>query len=494
MLNRTIRWILGVHKLGVILLAGLVGGAASGATGACPGDCSGNGEVTVSEIIIGVNIVLGNAPLMSCGAFDRGGDGLVTIDELIAAVGAVLNGCPRGFAGQYTAAVTFDASHSGMLTLTADATGQISGSLIAAGAHGAAHFITLPVGGASVTLSGTYDPASGGFEVEGSFLGTDGQPVPVVISGTLPGQALTALINIYLGNDPPISATLSAPMSATPTSAPGPTPTAGPAGNARIVYAGGLLTPDLFVIGVDGSNKMQITTSTGVDGAPAWSPDGTQIAFTTPDAQNDHVSIAIVRPDGSGFHRLAEDTAFLDGNPAWSPDAQRIVFTAGGGDAIDVMNADGSNRHRLVTKTAGETYGHLTWSPDGGRIAFESTRPMQAGSDDRFEIWVMNADGSNLVRLTNNDVADHHPSWSPNGAKILFGRGGATGGVYAINPDGNGETRLVSMPYGASRPAWSHDGTHFMYQVLLGLTITDANGGGPSTVPNTAFVTDFDFK
>src|SRR5262249_39110041 len=158
-----------------------------------------------------------------CGAFDRGGDGAVTIDELIAAIGAVLNGCPRSaFAGEYTAAVTFDASHSGMLALTADANGQITGSLVAAGTHSSAHFISFPFGGVSVTLTGSYD-SSGGFEVEGSFVGNDGQPVPVVVSGTLPGQALTALVNIYLANDPPISATLSAALLPTPTSAPGPT-------------------------------------------------------------------------------------------------------------------------------------------------------------------------------------------------------------------------------------------------------------------------------
>jgi Tol biopolymer transport system component len=497
MLNRTLRLIFGVHVCSVTVLFVLVGSRASlSAAVPCPGECSGDGQVTVTELIVGVNIVLGNAMLAECPVFDTNDDGRVTINELIAAVGAALNGCP-GFAAHYVAAVSLAAAHSGMIDLSADAHGQLSGSLIIGGPHSAARFVpafTFPVDGVSVSLVGSYDPASGGFEVQGSFLDANNETVPVDISGTLPGPTGSAPINVFVGSNPPISTTLSAALPATPTMTPGPTPTPAPVGSQRIVYAGGLLAPDLFVINLDGSGKTQITTSTGIDSKPAWSPDGTEVAFATPDAQNDHIGIAIVRANGSGFRRLAEDTAFLDGSPAWSPNGSQIVFTAGGGDAIDVMNADGSDRHRLLTKSAGETYGHLSWSPDGSRIAFESTRPLQAGDDDRYEIWVMNADGSNLVRLTNNSVADHHPAWSPDGSKIAFGRGGASGGVYTIHPDGSGESRLVSAPYSALLPSWSHDGTQLMYQALFGLTLTNASGGSPTTVPNTAYVSDFDFK
>ena len=61
---------------------------------ACPGDCNGDGQVTIDELIKGVNIALGQQPLAACPAFDRGGDGQVTIDDLIAAVNAALTGCP----------------------------------------------------------------------------------------------------------------------------------------------------------------------------------------------------------------------------------------------------------------------------------------------------------------------------------------------------------------------------------------------------------------
>jgi Tol biopolymer transport system component len=240
------------------------------------------------------------------------------------------------------------------------------------------------------------------------------------------------------------------------------------------------------VINPDGSGKKRIIQPTvGVVAAPAWSPDGSKIAYAAPDADNHYVVIATANADGSNIHLLA-DNAFLDGNPAWSPDGSKIIFTAGGGDHIDVMNADGANRHRLVSKQAGEAYGHMSWSPDGSRVVFESTRPRQAGSTDRLEIWVMNADGSNLVQLTTNELPDRHPDWSPDGQKIIFARDNSfQGGIMSINPNGSGETRLIFDAFGASAPSWGNDGQSIAYSGLLGLSITNASGSNILAVPGT---------
>jgi TolB protein len=201
--------------------------------------------------------------------------------------------------------------------------------------------------------------------------------------------------------------------------------------------------------------------------------------------------------DGSNEHVLTTEDSPLNFFAAWSPDGSQIVFTAGSGDAIDVMNADGSGRHRLVTKLAGETYGHLSWSPDGGRIAVETTRPQQAGSDDRFEIWVMNADGSDLTRLTNNTVPDHHPAWRPDGTRIAFAtrRGATPVNVFLISPDGSGEAQLTHDFFGVlGGPAWSHDGQQIAFSGFTGITVANADGSNPTTVPGTNVITDFDFK
>ncbi len=491
-------------RIWVTMVLGLALGwhTARGA-GGCPGDCNGDVAITVDEIITGVNIALGNATLDACTTFDTSGDGAVTIDEIIAAITAALNGCTAtDLSGDYAAPVTFDASYGGILNLTAHANGGVAGSLLVSrtnsrvGGSGGAFGFTFPVNGVSVALTGTYDPVSGGFEVEGSFVDANGQSVPVVISGNLPGPTGSAPVNVYVGSEPPFVATLTAGMLATPTPAPQPTPTPPPSGGQRIVFAGGILEPHIFVIGVDGSGKRQLTTSTGTDTSPAWSPDGSQIAFATPDAANVKVGIAVINADGSGLRRLAADSAFLDGQPGWSPDGTQIVFTAGGGDAIDAMNADGSGRRRLLTKLAGDDYRNPKWSPNGARIAFTSTRGKASNNAADYELWVMNADGSNPRQLTTNTAEEHHPDWSPDGSQILFGRGGPAGGVFTIKPDGTSETKLVTDPFLSSvpSPCWSDDGLQILYQNLLGLKLVPANGFGGTTVPGTNFIGDFDLK
>jgi hypothetical protein len=473
--------------------------AAAGAV--CAGDCGADGEVTVNELIVGVNIALGTATLAQCNSFDTNTDGEVTVNELIGAVNNALNGCPAGnFAGDYSARVTFDATYSGSVSLSAEGNGLVSGSLLVASgsalqvAGGAAGLsFTFPVGGVSVAVSGTYDEGSGGFEVSGSFVDANGQTVALVISGNLPGPTGSTTINVYVGSDPPFTATLSAGMLATPTPTPNSTP---PPGNGpRIVYAGSILEPRLFVINVDGSNKTQITHgSVGIDSNPALSPDGTKVAYSTP--YKTGIGIAVVSADGGNPQVLTTEDSPLNYSPAWSPDGNKIIFTVGSGDGIDEMNADGSNRHRLLTQLNGETYGHLSWSPDGSRIVFASTRPDGGSNNNHFEIWVMNADASGLTRLTNNDFPDQHPEWSPDGSKILFGsqRGFAGTNVYIVNPDGSGEAQLTHDFFGASNPVWSRDGSQIAYANLMGINVANANGSGATTVPGTNSINDFDFR
>jgi hypothetical protein len=468
---------------------------------ACVGDCGGDGSVTVDEILLGVNIALGTVSLNQCTAFDGNTDQQVTVDEILAAVNGALNGCVN-LAGAYSGQVAFDSGHAGIINITATAAGQVNGSLvITTSASGSSSrfqptlSFDFPADTTSIPLSGTYDLSAGGFEVSGIFMDAGGQPVSVDISGTLPGPIGSVSVDVYIGSDM-FTTTLSAGSLPVPSPTPHPTPQ--PGGEPRVVYAGGVLDIGISVINSDGSGKTKVhTPAVGSVSNPAWSPDGTKIAFVSPDENNDHVGIAVMNGDGSDFHLLQNPADFfLDENPAWSPDGGQIVFTAGGGDTIDIINTDGSGRHRLVANTTtGESYGHLSWSPDGGRIAFESTRPRQSGSPDRLEIWVMNADGSNLVRLTNNDLPDRHPDWSPDGQKIVFERANSfSGGIMSIKPDGSGETRLVFDSFGTSAPSWSHDGQSLAYSSLLGLKITNASGGNAVTVPNSQFGADFDFR
>ena len=116
---------------------------------------------------------------------------------------------------------------------------------------------------------------------------------------------------------------------------------------------------------------------------------------------------------------------------------------------IWVMNADGSGDTQLTFEVSGLN-AEPSWSPDGTRIAFTSSR------DGNDEVYVMDADGSGQTRLTNSPDTDYSPSWSPDGTRIAFtsNRDG-NGEVYVMNADGTSPTRVTTTAGGDSfAPAW----------------------------------------
>src|SRR5439155_703015 len=128
--------------------------------------------------------------------------------------------------------------------------------------------------------------------------------------------------------------------------------------------------------------------------------------------------------------------------------APKIVFGSvrnGGNHDIFVMDVDGSNRTRLTNDSLVD--GVPAWSPDGTKIVFMSGTT-SVFDPNSFEIFVMNADGSNRTRLTNNTVADGQPSFSPDGTKILFASGDAMNPngmeIFVMNAHGTGGTQLTS--------------------------------------------------
>ncbi len=131
-----------------------------------------------------------------------------------------------------------------------------------------------------------------------------------------------------------------------------------------------------------------------------WSPDARQLVLSLWDGDQEVYSI---NADGSGSTNLTDDPAD-DLFPAWSPDGSRIAFASDRDDeiAMYVMNADGSH----LTWVARDAV-LPTWSPDGSSIAFMSDR------DDNLEIYVVGADGSGLNRLTDDAATDALPAWSP---------------------------------------------------------------------------------
>ncbi len=225
-----------------------------------------------------------------------------------------------------------------------------------------------------------------------------------------------------------------------------------------------LVTSDIFTMNPDGSDLVQLTNATegSTHESPAWSPDGTRIAFSHQDRTTGREKgIYVINADGSNRVRLTNsDGLGEDYAPSWSPDGSKIAYhtTNSNIPQIMVINSDGSNPQQL---TDFQTSQNPQWSPDGTKIVFESNR-YELGNA-RKEIYVMNADGSNATRLTfNPDTDDGNPRWSPDGSKIAFWslRGG-TGGTYVMDADGANLTQVANM--GQSIVNWSPDGTQFIF-------------------------------
>ena len=149
-----------------------------------------------------------------------------------------------------------------------------------------------------------------------------------------------------------------------------------------------------------------------------------------------------------------------DRHPAWSPDGKRIAFSStrdghfktkfGITDEIYVMDADGQNEQRLTDNRNNDW--DPVWSPDGNRIAFSADRK---GDLVSFDIYVMDADGGNQQKLTNNRGWDSSPSWSPDGNRIAFSseRDGDYE-IYVMDADGANPQNLTNNPRSDASPAW----------------------------------------
>ena len=180
-------------------------------------------------------------------------------------------------------------------------------------------------------------------------------------------------------------------------------------------------TGDIWVMDADGENQRNLTNHDASDANPDWSPDGRQIAFTSErnsdwefDIWGGNWEVYVMTPDGANLVNLTKHPA-KDLNPDWSPDGKQIAFTSNreGNREVYVMNADGTNPINLTNHPARDS--SPAWSPDGMRIAFSTNRDgnWEKKPNDNWEVYVMNADGANLINLTNHPAWDSSPTWEP---------------------------------------------------------------------------------
>ncbi|MEN8375022.1 MAG: hypothetical protein ABFS34_06180 [Gemmatimonadota bacterium] len=226
---------------------------------------------------------------------------------------------------------------------------------------------------------------------------------------------------------------------------------------------------EVYRAGADGAGESRLTFNQDFEADADWSPDGSRILFKSYRDGNDE--IYVMDADGENQSNLTRSAA-SDGGGAWSPSGSEILFSSDrdseDGSRLHLMDPDGSNV-RLLPNDPGP--GYLgRWSPDGNRIAFNSSR------DGNDEVYVMDADGSNVRRLTDNPDADTYPRWSPDGLSVAYTVGSFETdrwSVWLMDADG-GNKRLLIDDTDSGNVAWSPDGT----RLLFGRYTTRGEGGG----------------
>jgi TolB protein len=219
----------------------------------------------------------------------------------------------------------------------------------------------------------------------------------------------------------------------------------------------------LFRMRLDGTQVTQLTRDDADHEDPAWSPDGKRIAFVL--IRGGREQIHLMNPDGTAVELLTPaDVKTI--HPNWNSDSRSLAYCTDDDlkppkkNPAQIYSIEISSR-KITKLIEGGVNTYPAWSPDGKKIAF---RRMLGESNS--EVFLANADGTEVRNLTNDPAFDGWPAWSPDGTKIAFAsnrRGSYE--IYIMNPDGRGVRKVANNEGRATAPQWTKDGKNIFFPV-----------------------------
>lgn len=214
----------------------------------------------------------------------------------------------------------------------------------------------------------------------------------------------------------------------------------------RLVFVSDHTPPGLYVMNADGSGKRALSQAGLGPAYPVWSPDGSRIAFSS--SRGGGSDIWIVGADGSNPVQV---TFFGAEAPAWTPDSKAIAYSDLSIGAIGLVDLDGLKRYQITFPPSGGVDQFPAWAPDGSALAF-----VRSTATTTQHLYVLFAGDTIPKPITNFSIgSDWTPAWAPTGRRLVFAHDfDYDFDLFIIEADGTGLQPLTSGPGLDFRPSW----------------------------------------